>query len=145
MGIGSQAFPTWQTSQRVVSTWPKEAIERVLNAGLVSVFHGDCVLDSDQGCCILSGDTIIKVSSCDLYLSYSVGLGPRLHAASWVVTPPLRWVPVICTHLIVWDSDQGFCIRSGDTIIKVSACDLYSSHCLWLRLRLLHPEWWHHH
>jgi len=67
MGIGSQAFPTWQTSQRVVSTWPKEAIERVLHAGLVSVFHGDCVLDSDQGCCILSGDTIIKVSSCTLY------------------------------------------------------------------------------
>ncbi|KAK7108991.1 uncharacterized protein [Littorina saxatilis] len=58
--VACPAFPGWQTSKRAVNTWPRESISDVIQAGLIPVFHGDCVLDSEQGCCVLSGDTIIE-------------------------------------------------------------------------------------
>lgn len=36
-------------------------LAKLVSAGFVPVLHGDCVLDTDQGCAILSGDKIIEV------------------------------------------------------------------------------------
>ncbi|KAG8131964.1 hypothetical protein E2320_009850 [Naja naja] len=36
-------------------------MKNVLDAGYVPVLHGDCTLDLEQHCCILSGDTVIEV------------------------------------------------------------------------------------
>ncbi|XP_025094761.1 isopentenyl phosphate kinase-like [Pomacea canaliculata] len=58
--VACSPFPTWQTDKKAVVAWPKEVIQNVLTSRLVPVFHGDCVLDAAQGCCILSGDLIIK-------------------------------------------------------------------------------------
>ncbi|XP_041468498.1 isopentenyl phosphate kinase-like [Lytechinus variegatus] len=38
-----------------------EKVNELLEAGFLPVLHGDCVLDEDLGCTILSGDTIIQV------------------------------------------------------------------------------------
>lgn len=59
--VGCSPFPSWETKDKQVCLWPLEPITSVLSSGLVPVLHGDCVLDREQGCCILSGDTIIKI------------------------------------------------------------------------------------
>jgi isopentenyl phosphate kinase len=56
-----QPFPAWTTCHRQVSCWPSKAVEDVLKADFVPVFHGDAVLDTKQGCTILSGDVIMQV------------------------------------------------------------------------------------
>ncbi|KAK3101839.1 hypothetical protein FSP39_006745 [Pinctada imbricata] len=50
----------WMTSQREVTKYDIQQIRALVTNGFVPVLHGDCVLDDFIGCCILSGDTIIK-------------------------------------------------------------------------------------
>lgn len=38
-------------------------VTELLDAGYLPVIHGDCVLDTQQGCSILSGDKIIEVTA----------------------------------------------------------------------------------
>ena len=38
-----------------------QPVVELLEAGFVPILHGDCVLDKEQGCAILSGDKIIEV------------------------------------------------------------------------------------
>ena len=49
-------------------------VNDLLVAGFVPIMHGDCVLDTNQGCSILSGDKIVEVSTGTLsnyyYLHY---------------------------------------------------------------------------
>lgn len=59
--VSCPAFPAWQTCDGAVTQWPKEAISSVVTAGLLPVFHGDVVLDTKRGFCVLSGDTIIQI------------------------------------------------------------------------------------
>uniref|UniRef100_A0A0B7A0G1 Isopentenyl phosphate kinase n=1 Tax=Arion vulgaris TaxID=1028688 RepID=A0A0B7A0G1_9EUPU len=51
---------SWSTEKRQPTNWPNSVVAQHLRLGLVPVFHGDCSQDSVLGCCILSGDTIIK-------------------------------------------------------------------------------------
>ncbi|XP_059160067.1 uncharacterized protein LOC131943801 isoform X2 [Physella acuta] len=52
---------SWITSNREPLHSPCEVIAGFVNTGLVPVLHGDCSLDDKLGCCILSGDTVIKM------------------------------------------------------------------------------------
>jgi len=36
-------------------------LEKLVIEGFVPVIHGDAILDTDTGCCILSADTILEV------------------------------------------------------------------------------------
>ena len=53
---------SWRTSKREPVDWPKETISRLLEKNLIPVLHGDCCIDESSGICVLSGDTVIKVS-----------------------------------------------------------------------------------
>lgn len=56
-----QPFGAWRTAGRKITQAGIAAIRDSLEAGYIPVLHGDCVLDSEQHCSILSGDTIIEV------------------------------------------------------------------------------------
>ena len=49
------------TTEGVVTRSAIHPIVQCVAAGFVPVLHGDCVLDTKQGCAILSGDKIIEV------------------------------------------------------------------------------------
>lgn len=59
---------SWRTRQHEPVSWPRETIGHLLENKLVPILHGDCCIDETGGCCILSGDTIIKT----LCLSFNV-------------------------------------------------------------------------
>ncbi|KAL3677734.1 hypothetical protein R1sor_020690 [Riccia sorocarpa] len=50
----------WSTRNRLLERENVADVQRLLQAGLLPVVHGDAVLDSGQGCAILSGDVIIR-------------------------------------------------------------------------------------
>ncbi|KAL6570924.1 hypothetical protein OROGR_000474 [Orobanche gracilis] len=52
----------WSTRERNISVAVADtsAVEEAIDAGFIPVLHGDAVLDSIQGCNILSGDVIIR-------------------------------------------------------------------------------------
>ncbi|XP_031564941.1 isopentenyl phosphate kinase-like [Actinia tenebrosa] len=58
--IGLSPCGTWLTSSGHVTTAVVDNLAKLVFAGFVPVLHGDCVLDTDQGCAILSGDKIIE-------------------------------------------------------------------------------------
>ena len=51
----------WQTSSGKLSRAGVGHVSDLLKAGFVPIMHGDCVVDTIQGCSILSGDSIIEV------------------------------------------------------------------------------------
>ncbi|XP_053249578.1 uncharacterized protein LOC128416223 isoform X2 [Podarcis raffonei] len=57
----TKPFGTWKTSCKNVIQAGFDTVKDVLDSGYVPVLHGDCALDSEQHCCILSGDKIIEV------------------------------------------------------------------------------------
>ncbi|XP_042320217.1 isopentenyl phosphate kinase-like [Sceloporus undulatus] len=59
--VSISPFGTWKTASKNVSQDGTDVIKDALDAGYVPVLHGDCALDLEQHCCILSGDTIIEV------------------------------------------------------------------------------------
>lgn len=59
--ISFQPFGIWKTTNKNITEAGIDAVKEVLDAGYVPVLHGDCALDLEQHCCILSGDTIIEV------------------------------------------------------------------------------------
>ncbi|KAL6499257.1 hypothetical protein OROHE_026134 [Orobanche hederae] len=51
----------WSTRERNISVADTSTVEEAIDAGFIpAVLHGDAVLDSLQGCTILSGDVIIR-------------------------------------------------------------------------------------
>lgn len=73
--FGISPFPDWKTVNRekIISDG-LNIISTLLIQGFVPVLHGDVVFDSEVGCNILSGDTIIKNLACNL----SFFLPPRI-------------------------------------------------------------------
>lgn len=58
--VGVSPFSAgWLTHNRVLDRYDISILENVLDAGLTPVLHGDAVLDSSQGCTILSGDVVL--------------------------------------------------------------------------------------
>ncbi|KAI3467289.1 hypothetical protein Pfo_023952 [Paulownia fortunei] len=59
--IGMSPFSCgWSTCERNIAVADTLTVVKALDAGFVPVLHGDAVLDSSQGCTILSGDVIIR-------------------------------------------------------------------------------------
>ncbi|XP_066481759.1 uncharacterized protein [Tiliqua scincoides] len=59
--VSISPFGTWKTACKNISEDGVCAVKDALDSGYIPVLHGDCALDSQQHCCILSGDTIIEV------------------------------------------------------------------------------------
>ncbi|KAJ7331817.1 hypothetical protein JRQ81_013997, partial [Phrynocephalus forsythii] len=57
----TKPFGTWKTTGKNVSQAGIDAVKDVLEAGYIPVLHGDCALDLERHCCILSGDTIVEI------------------------------------------------------------------------------------
>ncbi|XP_029429599.1 isopentenyl phosphate kinase-like [Rhinatrema bivittatum] len=64
--VGISPFGAWKTASRQVTRADVAAVCEALQAGYVPVLHGDAVLDAEQQCCILSGDTLIEILSREL-------------------------------------------------------------------------------
>ncbi|XP_030077261.1 isopentenyl phosphate kinase [Microcaecilia unicolor] len=64
--VGISPFGAWKTAGKQVARPDVAAVHEALEAGYVPVLHGDAVLDTEQQCCILSGDTIIEILSQEL-------------------------------------------------------------------------------
>ncbi|XP_071805268.1 uncharacterized protein [Asterias amurensis] len=58
--VGVSPCGGWETDDRRVVKSDIVSIQNLLAAGYLPVLHGDCVLDRQRGCTILSGDTIIE-------------------------------------------------------------------------------------
>ena len=53
---------TWQTKgDKELLSDSCNSLGMFITHGFIPLLHGDCVFDSDQGCTILSGDTICQV------------------------------------------------------------------------------------
>ncbi|XP_060087145.1 uncharacterized protein LOC132566283 [Heteronotia binoei] len=59
--VAISPFGTWKTAFKNVSQTGIDTVKDVLDSGYVPILHGDCALDLEQHCCILSGDTIIEI------------------------------------------------------------------------------------
>ena len=81
--VGMSPFGAWSTSGKTMISAGIKAVNEALAAGLVPVVHGDAVLDEQQGCCILSGDTIMEelcgYVKCDrvVFLTNTLGVFDR--------------------------------------------------------------------
>ncbi|GAQ81990.1 Amino acid kinase family protein [Klebsormidium nitens] len=64
----------WTTHNRKLATSDVASVRKTLEAGLLPVLHGDAVLDSGQGCTILSGDVIVRKLAADLRPDFVVFL-----------------------------------------------------------------------
>ncbi|KAG6555220.1 hypothetical protein Mapa_003260 [Marchantia paleacea] len=64
----------WATNNRQLVRENSADVQQLLQAGLLPVLHGDAVLDSGQGCAILSGDVIVRQLAFDLKPSFVVFL-----------------------------------------------------------------------
>ncbi|XP_013382082.1 uncharacterized protein LOC106152890 isoform X2 [Lingula anatina] len=60
LAVAQSPCNTWRMSGGQVVSDNVESLLALVEAGFVPVIHGDCVLDDSKGCCILSGDTVIK-------------------------------------------------------------------------------------
>ncbi|KAK9119054.1 hypothetical protein Scep_017147 [Stephania cephalantha] len=59
--VGMSPFASgWSTCQRNLASADISQVAMAINSGFVPVLHGDAVLDTVQGCTILSGDVIIR-------------------------------------------------------------------------------------
>ncbi|XP_031490197.1 isopentenyl phosphate kinase isoform X2 [Nymphaea colorata] len=50
----------WSTCEKKIQCADISPVTHAIDSGLIPVMHGDAVLDSSQGCTILSGDIIIR-------------------------------------------------------------------------------------
>jgi isopentenyl phosphate kinase len=65
--VGVSPFPQWRTvAAAPAHTHLASDLADLLAVGLVPVLHGDAVLDSSQGCAILSGDWIMEALAREL-------------------------------------------------------------------------------
>ncbi|KAG8366405.1 hypothetical protein BUALT_Bualt17G0076200 [Buddleja alternifolia] len=73
--IGMSPFSCgWSTCERNMAVADSSTVVQAIDAGFIPVLHGDAVLDSSQGCTILSGDVIIRHLAEELRPDYVVFL-----------------------------------------------------------------------
>ena len=70
-----QPFGRWETSNGKVIKHDTAGIHDLVCEGFVPILHGDCVLDTEIGCTILSGDTIILVSILYIFVAFFAASG----------------------------------------------------------------------
>ncbi|XP_034270121.1 uncharacterized protein LOC117663776 [Pantherophis guttatus] len=132
--VGISPFGTWQTKNKNVIKAGIDAVKNVLDAGYIPVLHGDCTLDLEQHCCILSGDTIIEVLAKTLspkrvvFLTDVKGIyscppdtpGARL-VDSIVIGPERTMEPTVFTSALPHDSTGGMSLKLQTAINIVSS------------------------
>ncbi|XP_075470084.1 uncharacterized protein LOC142502680 isoform X2 [Ascaphus truei] len=72
--IGISLFGSWSTASGEVTRAGVSPVREALDAGYVPVLHGDCVLDSEKHCSVLSGDIVIQVLCSELHPRHVVFL-----------------------------------------------------------------------
>ncbi|XP_058033304.1 uncharacterized protein LOC131195429 [Ahaetulla prasina] len=132
--VGISPFGTWQTTNKNVIKADIDAVKNVLDAGYVPVLHGDCTLDLEQHCCILSGDTVIEVLAKTfspkrvVFLTDVNGIyscppdtpGARL-VDSIVIGPERTMEPTVLTSALPHDSTGGVSLKLQTAINIVSS------------------------
>ncbi|XP_063153441.1 uncharacterized protein LOC134493096 [Candoia aspera] len=131
--VGISPFGTWKTACKNVTQAGIDAVKDVLDAGYVPVLHGDCALDSEQHCCILSGDTIIEILAKKfsprrvVFLTDVNGIyscppdtpGARL-VDSIVIGPERTMEPAVLTSALPHDTTGGVSLKLQTAINIVS-------------------------
>ncbi|XP_062975723.1 uncharacterized protein LOC134394309 [Elgaria multicarinata webbii] len=129
--VGISPFGSWKTACKNVSQAGIEAVKDVLDAGYVPVLHGDCALDLEQHCCILSGDTIIEVLAMKFFPRRVVFLtdvsgiyscppdtpGAQL-VDSIVIGPDENMEPPVLTSVLPHDTTGGVSLKL-QTAVKI--------------------------
>ncbi|XP_070605036.1 uncharacterized protein [Erythrolamprus reginae] len=132
--VGISPFGTWQTTNKNVVKAAIDAVKNVLDAGYVPVLHGDCALDLEQHCCILSGDTVIEVLAKAfsprrvVFLTDVNGIyscppdtpGARL-VDSIVIGPERTMEPAVLTSALPHDTTGGVSLKLHSAINIVSS------------------------
>ncbi|XAR55907.1 Isopentenyl phosphate kinase [Bertholletia excelsa] len=73
--VGMSPFACgWLTCKRNIDSADVFMVAKALDSGFVPVLHGDAVLDTSQGCTILSGDVIIRHLAAELKPEFVVFL-----------------------------------------------------------------------
>ncbi|XP_013909402.1 PREDICTED: acetylglutamate kinase-like [Thamnophis sirtalis] len=132
--VGISPFATWQTTNKNVVEAGIDAVKKVVDAGYVPVLHGDCTLDLEQHCCILSGDTVIEVLAKTfsprrvVFLTDVNGIyscppdtpGARL-VDSIVIGPERTMEPTVLTSALSHDTTGGVSLKLQTAINIVSS------------------------
>lgn len=134
--VGLSPCGAWATSNRQPDQTSAgiAAVQALLHQGLVPVLHGDCVLDSQLGVTILSGDTIIRVLAEELKPQYCVFLTDvaGLYAAPPDVDPHAQLIPLVEVHADgSWQvptagaaaAGDGCCSSSRQLSVQLSAAE----------------------
>ncbi|XP_061487877.1 uncharacterized protein LOC133387331 isoform X2 [Rhineura floridana] len=122
--VGISPFGTWKTASKNVIQAGTDIVKDVLDSGYVPVLHGDCALDLEQHCCILSGDKIIEVLAKNfsprrvVFLTDVSGIyscppdtpGARL-VDSIVIGPDGNMKPPVITSALPHDSTGGVSLK----------------------------------
>ncbi|XP_032073223.1 isopentenyl phosphate kinase-like isoform X2 [Thamnophis elegans] len=130
----TKPFGTWQTTNKNVVEAGIDAVKKVVDAGYVPVLHGDCTLDLEQHCCILSGDTVIEVLAKTfsprrvVFLTDVNGIyscppdtpGARL-VDSIVIGPEKTMEPTVLTSALPHDTTGGVSLKLQTAINIVSS------------------------
>ncbi|KAJ6661000.1 hypothetical protein lerEdw1_016801 [Lerista edwardsae] len=133
LSLSLQPFGTWKTACKNISEDGVRVVKDVLDSGYVPVLHGDCALDIEQHCCILSGDTIIEVLAKKLsprrvvFLTDVNGIyscppnspGARL-LDSIVVGPDGNMEPPVLTSALPHDTTGGVLLKLQTAVNIVS-------------------------
>ncbi|XP_053101442.1 uncharacterized protein LOC128323006 isoform X2 [Hemicordylus capensis] len=131
--VGISPFGTWKTAFKNVSEDGIAAVKDVLHSGYVPVLHGDCALDLEQHCCILSGDTITEVLAKEfsprrvVFLTDVKGIyscppdtpGARL-VDSIIVDPSGNMEPPVRTSVVPHDTTGGVLSKLQAAVNMVS-------------------------
>eukprot|EP00891_Asterochloris_glomerata_P001019 jgi/Astpho2/1019/e_gw1.00016.175.1_t len=88
----------WVTSNRHVTEHGCRGVHSLLEAGLLPVLHGDCVLDESLGCTILSGDTIVAKLAEEFKPKFVVFM---TNVAGLLSCPPIEGKGVLLRHVAV--------------------------------------------
>ena len=86
----------WETDRGAVTRHGCSSVKSLLLDGFVPVLFGNCVRDTVTGCCILSGDTIIKILCAELNPRWVVFLSDVLGVYDKPpITPDAELLPLI--------------------------------------------------
>ncbi|CAM6097959.1 unnamed protein product [Calypogeia fissa] len=155
--VGISPFSAgWSTKNKTVELENSEGVEKVLNAGFLPVLHGDAVLDSAQGCAILSGDVIVRQLAHTLMPNYVVfltnvpGVFDRppsepqavllkeiaIEDGSWTIVDPASHAAKVETNVAAHDTTGGMATKIAEAAsiaahgIDVLIVQAGSSHAL---------------
>ncbi|KAJ7543697.1 hypothetical protein O6H91_09G048800 [Diphasiastrum complanatum] len=107
--VGISPFAAgWSTSKKSLDRDNVTEVRRACNVGLLPVLHGDAVLDSQQGCSILSGDVIIRRLAEAFQPNYVVFL---TNVSGVFDRPPTEANAVLLNEIVVDESGDWIVVK----------------------------------